>query len=86
LLKWSPGRSTPARLVQRAKIVLAAAAGKRNGEIAAPLVFHYRGSHGGYRRRAKHIARGQRCITPQAWTRFRVVDDTGLRQAAGSGR
>lgn len=37
LLKWSRGRSTPARLVQRAKIVLAAADGKRNDEIAAAL-------------------------------------------------
>jgi transposase len=37
LLKWSRGRSTPARLVQRAKIVLAAAEGKRNDAIAADL-------------------------------------------------
>ena len=37
LLKWSRGRSTPARLVQRAKIVLAAAEGKRNDDIAAEL-------------------------------------------------
>lgn len=37
LLKWSRGRSTPARLVQRAQIVLAAAEGKRNDEIAADL-------------------------------------------------
>ena len=37
LLKWSRGRSTPARLVQRANIVLAAADGKRNDEIAADL-------------------------------------------------
>lgn len=37
LLKWSRGRSTPARLVQRAKIVVAAAEGKRNEEIAADL-------------------------------------------------
>jgi transposase len=37
LLKWSRGRSTPARLVQRAKIVLAAANGRRNDEIAADL-------------------------------------------------
>ena len=35
LTKWSRGRSTPARLVLRAKIVLAAAAGRRNDEIAA---------------------------------------------------
>ena len=37
LLKWSRGRSTPARLVQRARIVLAAAEGRRNDEIAADL-------------------------------------------------
>lgn len=35
LQKWARGRSTPARLVLRAKIVLAAAAGKLNQEIAA---------------------------------------------------
>lgn len=34
LTKWSRGRSTPARVVLRAKIVLAAAAGQRNDEIA----------------------------------------------------
>jgi putative transposase len=37
LLAWSRGRSTPARLVLRAKIVLAAAEGKMNQEIAADL-------------------------------------------------
>lgn len=37
LVHWSRGRSTPARLVMRAKIVLLAAAGKRNNEIA-PVV------------------------------------------------
>ena len=37
LTKWARGRSTPARLVLRAKIVLAAAAGRRNDEIAADL-------------------------------------------------
>jgi transposase len=37
LLAWSRGRSTPARLVLRAKIVLAAAEGKLNQEIAADL-------------------------------------------------
>lgn len=35
--KWSRGRSTPARLVQRAKIILAAARGRENKEIAAEL-------------------------------------------------
>jgi len=37
LTKWSRGRSTPARLVQRAKIVLAAADGRENRTIAAEL-------------------------------------------------
>ncbi len=37
LLKWSRGRSTPARLVQRAKIVLMAAQGYQNKEIAQVL-------------------------------------------------
>ncbi|HTN77303.1 MAG TPA: IS630 family transposase [Pirellulaceae bacterium] len=37
LAKWARGRSTPARLMLRAKIVLAAAAGKLNQEIAAEL-------------------------------------------------
>ena len=37
LTKWARGRSTPARLVLRAKIVLAAAAGRRNDEIAVDL-------------------------------------------------
>jgi len=37
LERWSRGRSTPARLVTRARIVLAAAAGKANKDIAAQL-------------------------------------------------
>ena len=37
LATWSRGRSTPARLVLRAKIVLAAAEGKTNQSIAAEL-------------------------------------------------
>lgn len=37
LTKWSRGRSTPARLVLRARIVLAAAAGRENKDIAAEL-------------------------------------------------
>jgi transposase len=37
LTTWSRGRSTPARLVLRAKIVLAAAEGKTNEDIAADL-------------------------------------------------
>ena len=37
LTKWSRGRSTPARLVLRAKIVLAAAEGRLNKDIAVDL-------------------------------------------------
>lgn len=37
LTKWSRGRSTPARVVLRAKIVLLAAAGRLNKDIAAEL-------------------------------------------------
>jgi transposase len=37
LQSWAKGRSTPARLVLRAKIVLAAAEGKQNKQIAAEL-------------------------------------------------
>jgi transposase len=37
LERWARGRSTPARLVLRAKIVLLAAQGQRNDEIAARL-------------------------------------------------
>jgi DNA-binding NarL/FixJ family response regulator len=37
LTKWTRGRSTPARQVRRAKIVLAAADGRENQDIAAQL-------------------------------------------------
>lgn len=37
LTKWSRGRSTPSRLVQRAKIILAAAEGHENKQIAEDL-------------------------------------------------
>ena len=37
LQKWARGRSTPARLILRAKIVLAAADSKLNKEIASDL-------------------------------------------------
>lgn len=37
LTKWARGRSTPARLVQRAQIVLAAANGRENQDIASEL-------------------------------------------------
>jgi transposase len=37
LQRWSRGRTTPARLVRRAEIILLAAAGRQNREIAAEL-------------------------------------------------
>jgi transposase len=37
LTKWARGRSTPARLVQRAKMILAAADGRENKDIAVEL-------------------------------------------------
>lgn len=37
LIKWARGRSTPARLVLRARIILAAADGRENKDIAAEL-------------------------------------------------
>ncbi len=37
LTRWSRGRSTPVRLMQRAKIVLLAAEGKMNKDIASEL-------------------------------------------------
>ena len=37
LERWSRGRSTPARLVTRARVVLAAAEGKENKDIAVEL-------------------------------------------------
>jgi transposase len=41
LERWARGRSTPVRLMQRAKIVLRAADGQRNHEIAAELGLDY---------------------------------------------
>jgi len=58
LTKWSRGRSTPARLVQRAKIVLLAADGLENKQIAAQLNCT-RGAVGKWRNRfAEHRVAG----------------------------
>jgi len=40
LRRWARGRSTPARVVLRAKIILLAAEGKQNKQIAAELNTH----------------------------------------------
>lgn len=71
LFKWSRGRSTPARLVQRAKIVLLAAEGQDNGEIAKSLGvmkrtvgrWRTRFHHGGPAALEKDLPRGGRHAT-----------------------
>lgn len=68
LLKWSRGRSTPTRLVQRAKIVLLAADGQQNKEIAKTLgvmertvgCWRTRFSQGGLASIEKDLPRGGR--------------------------
>ena len=50
LKKWSRGRSTPARLVKRAQVILLAAEGQRNDEIAKEVGLA-RGPVGVWRRR-----------------------------------
>jgi transposase len=58
LMKWARGRSTASRLVQRAKIILAAASGMRNDEIAGELGCTRR-TVGTWRNRfAKHRLKG----------------------------
>jgi|GEM_PF-2946553 len=59
LKKWERGRSTPARLVLRAQIVLSAAAGERNDQIASKL---------GCRRLATTLREG-----PHRWHRERCA-------------
>lgn len=68
LLKWSRGRSTPARLVQRAKIILMAAEEQQNKDIAKALgvmertVGRWRGrfAEGGLAAIEKDLPRGGR--------------------------
>jgi hypothetical protein len=45
LERWSRGRSTQARLVTRSRVVLAAAEGKENNDIAAELSQQSLSSH-----------------------------------------
>jgi len=71
LLQWSRGRSTPARVVQRAKIVLLAAEGQENKEIAKSLCvmertvgrWRTRFSHHGLAVLEKDLPRGGRHAT-----------------------
>ena len=81
LLKWSRGRSTPARLVQRAKIVLLAADGQLNQEIAATLGvmkrtvgrWRTRFSIGGLAALEKDLPRGGRKASQRARYESRII-------------
>lgn len=76
LPRWSRGRRTPARLVLRAKIVLRAAAGLRNRDIAAELHTD-RECVGRWRRRfAAHRLAGIERDTPRAGRTPRIRPHT----------
>lgn len=84
LTKWSRGRSTPARLVLRAKIVLAAAQGRQNKDIAVELGCTRR-TVGRWRNRfaanrltgiEKDAPRGGRTATQRAKFEARIIRKT----------
>jgi len=88
LQRWSRGRATPARLVRRAKIVLLAAAGKENLEIAAELGVE-RTIVGRWRRRfasaglagiEKDAPRGGRRATKRQQVARRIIETTTQRK------
>ena len=84
LARWSRGRSTPARLVLRARIILWAAEGRENGEIGR-LVGASRQTVGLWRQRfvakrldgiEKEAPRGGRLISARARWERRIVEAT----------
>src|SRR5208282_5417226 len=85
---WSRGRSTPARLVLRAKIVLAAAAGKSNDVIAAELDsdpglvgrWRRRFASGGLAAIEKDAPRGGRPATARRRLVGKIIEWTTQRQ------
>jgi transposase len=88
LQRWSRGRSTPARLVIRAKVILAAAEGKSNDLIARELATDP-GLVGRWRRRfaaeglagiAKDAPRGGRPATARSQLAGRIVQWTTQRK------
>ena len=92
LTRWSRGRSTPARLVLRAKIVLRAAAGMRNKDIARELdtdvntVGRWRGrfAQRGLAGIEKDAPRGGRRPTRRARLAPRIVRKTTQEKPAGA--
>jgi transposase len=92
LTKWARGRSTPARLVQRAKIILAAADGKRNDEIAS-VVGCTRRTVGTWRNRCaerrltgieKDAPRGGRTASVRAAKEAEIIAKTTQGTPAGA--
>ncbi len=84
LTRWSRGRSTPVRLTERAKIVLLAAEGKMNKEIAAELdimpntVVRWRGrfAKGGLAAIEKDAPRSGRKATRRIEAARRIIEAT----------
>src|SRR4029450_5717342 len=84
LERWSRGRSTQARLVTRARVVLAAAEGKENQDIAADLKIS-RGAVARWRDRfAKSGAAGLEKDAPRGGRPPKTRDDL-LRPDTGRG-
>jgi len=92
LTKWSRGRSTPARLVRRAQIVLLAAEGKENIEIADELRVE-RTIVGRWRKRfverglagiEKDSPRGGRKPTVRNRVAHRIIEATTQRKPANA--
>jgi transposase len=92
LNKWSRGRSTPARLVLRAKIILAAADGELNKNIAANLGCTRR-TVGTWRNRfaekrltgiEKDAPRGGRTATVRAEHEAEIIRKTTQEKPAGA--
>lgn len=92
LTRWSRGRSTPARLVLRAKIVLRAAQGRLNKEIARELktdvntVGRWRGrfAEQGLAGIAKDAPRGGRKPTQRSRLAARIIRKTVSEKPAGA--
>ncbi|MGH2362566.1 MAG: IS630 family transposase [bacterium] len=92
LTRWSRGRSTPARLVQRAKIVLLAAEGKMNKDIAAALgirpntVVRWRGrfAAGGVTAIKKDAPRGGRKPRRRESAARRIIETTTQERPANA--
>ncbi len=92
LSRWSRGRSTPVRLMQRAKIVLLAAAGKMNKDIATELgimpntVLRWRGrfATGGLAAIKKDAPRGGRKPRKRYAVARRIIEMTTQQRPANA--